>query len=336
MRSRVDCKRRIPSAPVNPVLESVLPVVEGSRDVTLDEARLADVASWLAYEELPVPPTFFRFPFERTREEAIDFVLVTSSLNFAYTDFATRKRWDLVVGGRAYADADGLHLAFHRALEDGVPALDGEWLSQVTVEQLRELFRGGTSELQMLEERAAILRDVGATLVERYDGHFHNFAASVSPRLYDDGSGFLESLVREFPRFDDSVGDVHFWKLAQLATWILEVTLRDDGGLGFDDLGELTAFADYVVPAALNVMGVLRYSDELAHAIAEGQQIEAGSEWEVELRAHSINACSLLCDRVNELRPLELQVIVPQIDARLWLPFHTSHLVHHLTRTIYY
>ena len=86
--------------PVNPVLESVGPVVEGSRDVTLDEARLADVASWLAYEELPVPPTFFRFPFERSREEAIDFVLVTSALNFAYTDFATRERWDLVVDGR--------------------------------------------------------------------------------------------------------------------------------------------------------------------------------------------------------------------------------------------
>ena len=38
--------------------------------------------------------------------------------------------------------------------------------------------------------------------------------------------------MREFPRFDDSVGDVHFWKLAQLAVWILEITLRDDGGLG--------------------------------------------------------------------------------------------------------
>jgi hypothetical protein len=261
---------------VNPVLESVEPVVERSQDVALDEPRLADVASWLAYEELPVPPTFFRFPFALSREESIDFVLVTASLNFAYTDFDTRQRWDLIVDGRAYADADGLHLAFYRALEEGVPALDGDWLAQVTVEQLRELLRGGTSELQMLEERAAILREIGATLVERYDGRFHNFAASVSPRLYDDGRGFLESLVREFPRFDDSVGGVHFWKLAQLAVWILEITLRDDGGLGFDDLGELTAFADYIVPAALEVMGVLRYSDELTHAIAAGEQSEAG------------------------------------------------------------
>ena len=54
---------------VNPVLESVLPVIEGSRDVTLDEARLADVAAWLAYEGLPGPPTVLRFPFARPRGE---------------------------------------------------------------------------------------------------------------------------------------------------------------------------------------------------------------------------------------------------------------------------
>ena len=105
----------------------------------------------------------FRFPFALSREDAIDCVLVTASLNFAYTDFGTRERWDLVVGGRAYATRTALHLAFHRALEEGVPVLDGAWLAQVSVEELREVLRGGTRELQMLEERAAILREIGAT-----------------------------------------------------------------------------------------------------------------------------------------------------------------------------
>jgi hypothetical protein len=321
---------------VNPVLASVLPVVEASGDVRVDESRLADVASWLAYEELPVPPAFFPFPFELDREETIDFVLVTGSLNFAYTDFGTRRRWDLVAGGRVYADADGLHFAFHRARLEGVPVLEGSWLAEVTVEELRHILRGGSTELQLLEERAAILRTLGETLVERWDGRFHRFVATTSPRLYDGGAGFLESLVREFPRFDDRVGDVRFWKLAQLAAWIMEITLRPHGGAGFDDLEELTAFADYIVPAALRVMGVLRYSDELAAAIDEGRLIEAGSAWEVELRALTIYACALLCDRVNALRPSELRVIVPQIDARLWLPFHKTHAPHHLTRTTAY
>ena len=86
--------------------------------------------------------------------------------------------------------------------------------------------------------------------------------------------------------------EVRFWKLAQLSVWILEATLP--GGTGFEDLGRLTAFADYIVPAALRVLGITRYSDELEAAIREGRQIEAGSPWEVEIRAHTIVACDEL------------------------------------------
>jgi hypothetical protein len=325
---------------LQPVLESVLPVIEGSRDVSTDRERLADVASWLAYEELPRPSYFLPFPLELPRNEIVDFVLVATSLNFAFTDFDTRARWDLVLDGRSYADADGLHVALQRALGEGIPILDGSWLARASADDLRHVFRGGTSELQLLDERAAILRELGETLVARYDARFSNVLASSSRALYDDGRGFLEVLTRDFPRFDDVAEwegrDVRFWKLAQLAVWILEVTLRDQGGLGFPDLGRLTAFADYIVPAALRVLGVLRYSEALERAIVAGEPIAAGSPQEVELRAHTIYATALLCDHVNELRPPELQVIVPQIDARLWVPFHKTHAPHHLTKTIYY
>jgi len=315
------------------VLDSVLPVVEGSQDVRTDLDRLADVAGWLAYEELPAPVSFLPSQLHLNRDETVDFVLAATCLNFAFTDFDTRKRWDLVVDGRVYADSDGLHAALGRALGEGVRILDGAWLAQVEEDDLRRLFRGGTSELQLLDVRARIWREVGEVLVARYDGRFSNVLASSPSRLYDSGDGFLEALTRDFVRFDDRVGDVRFWKLAQLAVWILEVEL---GGVGFEDLGSLTAFADYIVPAGLHAMDVLRYSDELESAVRDGVLIDAGSPWEVELRAHTIYAVAQLCERVNELRPPELQVIAPHIDARFWLPFHKTHAPHHLTRTIYY
>src|SRR5690349_10629683 len=163
----------------NPVRAGLAPIVAGSRDVRTDSDRLRDVAGCLAFEELPVPPAFFPFPFALTRDETIDFVLVTACLNFAYTDFETRRRWDLVVDGRAYADADGLHFAFHRALEAVTPVLDGAWLAQVDAAQLGALLPG----LQLLEERAAILRDVGVVLNDRWEGRFHHFFDSCPPRL---------------------------------------------------------------------------------------------------------------------------------------------------------
>jgi Potential Queuosine, Q, salvage protein family len=322
----------------HPVLDSVLPVVEGSRDVETDPERLAGVASWLAYEELPLPSSFLPVPLDLSREEIVDFVLVATALNFAFTSFETHERWDLVLDGRVFADADGLHVALHRALGEGIPILDGSWLSQVTAGDLRHVFRGGTSELQLLDERAAILRQLGDVLLATYGGRFAKVLESSSPALYDDGNGFLEVLVRDFRRFDDVAEwegrAVRFWKLAQLAVWILELTLP--GGLGFRDLDRLTAFADYIVPAGMRAMGILRYSSALDDAIARRELIGAGSREEVELRAHTIYATALLTDRVNELRPSDRQVIVPQIDARFWVPFHKTHAPHHLTRTIYY
>jgi len=322
----------------HPVLESVLPVVAESKDVTTDATRVHEVAQWLAYEELPFPRFLLPFAVELDREATIDFILVANLLNFAYTDFETGVRFDQIAGGVTYADSDALLYCLYRGLTDGIDVLDGAHLAQVTTDDLRRLFRDGTTELQMLDERAAILRDAGAVLVERYDGRFHNLVTHSSPSLYDGGNGLLEVLVRDFSRFDDAAEyngrAVRFYKLAQLALWFLEVSLP--GGLGLSDLDRLTAFADYIVPVGLRVLGIFRYSDALEQAINSGRLIEAGSPWEVELRAHTIYATALLTDEVNALRPPELQVIVPQIDARFWLPFHKTHHPHHLTRTIYY
>ncbi|HZQ66470.1 MAG TPA: queuosine salvage family protein [Gaiellaceae bacterium] len=317
----------------HPVLDSVLPVVAASRDVSLDPERLAEHTGWMAYEELPRPPFLLPFPLELDRAGIADFVLTATCINFAFTDFETRVRWEVVHDGRVLADADGMHFCLQRALAEGVPVLDGAWLRDVSADDLRRIFRRGNSELQLLDERARIWREVGATLVERYDGRFSNLLAAAGSC-----SEFLELLTRDFPRFDDTAvydGEpVRFWKLAQLSVWILEASLP--GGTGFGDLYRLTAFADYIVPAALRVLGITRYSDELETAIREGRLIEAGSPWEVEIRAHTIHACDELCRRINELRPPDLQVIVPQVDARLWVPYHRTHYPHHLTRTRFY
>jgi hypothetical protein len=317
----------------HPVLESARRVVDAARDVSLDLGRLADHAGWMAYEELPPPAFLLPFPLELDRDGVVDFVLTATSINFAFTDFETRVRWEVEAEGRVLADADGMHYCLQRALAEGVPVLDAAWLSSVEEDDLRRIFRGGNSELQLLDERARILREVGAVLADRYEGRFSNvFAAAGSCER------FLELLTGGFPRFDDRAthdgADVRFWKLAQLSVWILEATLP--AGTGFADLDRLTAFADYIVPAALRVLGITRYTDELEDAVRSGRPIEAGSPWEVEIRAHTIVACDELTRRVNELRPPELQVIVPQVDARLWVPFHRTHYPHHLTRTIFY
>jgi hypothetical protein len=177
-------------------------------------------------------------------------------------------------------------------------------------------------------------------LEEKYDGRFHNFVKSCPARLYDNGSGLIDRLVKEFPRFNDvSPYDgaiIKLYKLPQLGIWFVYSALRTSGQFPLADLDKMTAFADYIVPVALRLLGITSYSPELEHAIEAYQMIPRDSRQEIEIRAHCIYATALLCEEINNLRPKNQQIILPQIDARLWTHYHTTWWPHHLTRTIMY
>jgi len=176
--------------------------------------------------------------------------------------------------------------------------------------------------------------------VEKYGGHFHNFIRSCPPKLFDKGNGIIDRLVKEFPRFNDvSQYDGHeikFYKLPQLGIWFVYSTLHPLGKFPLEDIGSMTAFADYIVPVALRLMGMTGYSPALEHAINTYQMIPRDSTQEIEIRAHCLYATALLAEEINKIRPPEMQVIIPQIDARLWTHYHTTFWPHHLTRTIMY
>jgi hypothetical protein len=158
--------------------------------------------------------------------------------------------------------------------------------------------------------------------------------------LYDGGKGLVERLVTEFPRFNDVSSyegfTVKFYKLPQLAIWFLYCSLGKSGKFRVEDLDKMTAFADYIVPVALRLHGMVSYSEELEQAINTHQMIARDSSWEIEIRAHCIYATALLAEEINKLRAPGQRALVPQIDARLWTHFHTTSWSHHLTRTIMY
>jgi putative queuosine salvage protein len=108
----------------------------------------------MAYEELPPPAFILPFPLDLDRAGIVDFVLTATCINFAFTNFQTRVRWEVVHDGRTLADADGMHFCLQRALAEGVPVLDGAWLSQVEEEQLRGVFRGGSCSTSVRESGA--------------------------------------------------------------------------------------------------------------------------------------------------------------------------------------
>jgi hypothetical protein len=204
---------------------------------------------------------------------------------------------------------------------------------------MQKIFAGNI-EMPMLEEKMELWHQVGTVLEKKYDGHFHHFIKTCSSRCYDRGNGIVERLAAEFPRFNDvsryDGQEIKFYKLSQLGVWMLYSNFRQSGAFRLDDPEKMTAFADYILPAALRLMNIFRYSPALDQAINTYQMIPRDSTQEVEIRAHTLYATALLREEVNKIRPPDLQVIIPQIDARLWTHYHTTFWPHHLTRTIMY
>jgi hypothetical protein len=324
----------------SPVLDSLHPVIEHSRDVFTHVDRIQEVAGWMAYEELPMPD--YALPLgvgAGSADETIDFIMTADSVDTAFTDFSTHEKFQVDFAGRHWSDSDALFACMKRAMDNGVPILDGKFLARVTRPEMEKIFAGNI-ELPMLDEKMAVWHQVGGVLAEKYDGRFHNFVKSCPPRLYDNGAGMVDRLVKEFPRFNDvSLYDgqtIKFYKLPQLGLWFVYSSLRKTRQFPLEDIQKMTAFADYMVPAALRLMGIMSYSPELEKAINTHQMIARDSPQEIEIRAHCVYACALLCEEVNKIRPKDMQIINPQIDARLWTHYHTTWWPHNLTKTIMY
>jgi Potential Queuosine, Q, salvage protein family len=331
---------RWPTLMGSPVLDSIRPVIALSRDVQTNVEKISEVAGWMAYEELPMPD--FALPFgmgSGNADETMDFVLTVASIDTAFTDFTNHVVFEVEYGGRAWFDSDALFACIKRAMDAGIPILDGAFMARVTRPELERILAANI-ELPMVDEKLEILHQVGTVLTAKYGGRFHSFVKSCSPRLYDNGNGLIERLVREFARFNDVTAyDGHaikIYKLAQLAIWFLYSSLGKIGKLPIEDMGKMTAFADYIVPVGLRLLGITRYSAELEAAINSHQLIPRDSRWEVEIRAHCIYAIALLTEEINKLRPAKRQIIMPQLDARLWTHYHTTWWPHHLTQTIMY
>lgn len=324
-----------------PVLQSIVPVIGESRHVRTSRDAVSAVARWMAFEEFTFPSGSVGGDFEMGSDpdKIMNITLLESTLNFAFTDFDSGIKYEVEYEGRTCSDTEGMFARIRQAIDAGVPMLRGDYLASVTRADLERIFHGNI-EMPMLDERVDILNEVGVTLVDRYDGSFHRFVRDCAPAMYADGDGLLERMVVEFPRFND-VSDYHgsqvkIFKLAQLCLWSLHMSLHDSGEWRLADLGDMTAFADYIVPVGLHLMGILEYTPELEERITNGVMIERDSDEEVEIRAHTLYATALLTDAINLIRPPDRQLVIAQTDHRFWRTYHTTSHPHHLTKTIMY
>lgn len=318
LSGRLDALFARASGSPNPVVSSLEPVIRNSKYVRLDLDTLKKKAAELTPEQLT--PANWKFPhyIDEDSKKTIDFFMVANSINFLFFDPQSGDKYKTTFNGKEYSGADAMIAGIKRAMQEGVPILDADFLANVSREQMSHIFRGNF-ELPLLDERTAIFHEVGEVLRDKYQGSFANLAEAAGGRAFDHGNGMVERLTTDFPSFrDSSPGGATFNKRAQLAVGMLHSRLDGSGIFHCPDVDELTVFADYQLPRGLRAMGVLQYEPELAKKVDKGEEIGRNSAMEQELRAWTIVAAELLREELKK-RPEHAALDARGLDSFLWM-----------------
>jgi hypothetical protein len=243
-----------------------------ARSVRIVEEAVEPYARTLASVSPPAPDLE-----GATLEERAAFSLTLNAINFGSGWFPTLRKKD----GRSG----------YRTVEAGLRA-HGPWSADALAAMSAGEIAGATGQdpaHELMGHYARHLRELGRRVREEHAGSFLALARS------GEGSAVrLATYLGSWPTWRDVSAydgdEVPFFKRAQIAAADLAIS----GIAPVDDLGELTLFADNLVPHVLRLDGVLEFDPGLTRRIEAGELLEHGSPEEVEIRACALHAVELL------------------------------------------
>lgn len=310
------------------ILASTKYVVENAKHVRINEEAISEIAKKVETKiSGGLPGGEEVFGKLNTLEQKAQFCLVVDSVNFCFWAEKGKDKWQTEFPrGTFVGGGFGLNASFQRAIAVGIPVLDPKYLSEITLDQTREIFKSSNGvDIPLLEKRQENLQEVGRVLIQRYQGKFINLVKSAN----FDAVGIVKKVVSDFSSYSDVAHyggeNISFYKRAQLCVCDLSL-FKDSNILGIENL---TAFADYKLPQILRENGVITYSPELSVKIDNYVLIPAGSLEEVEIRAATIWGVELIRQRIRKYTSAE-------IDNAIWYlsqdqtglkPFHRTYTI---------
>lgn len=318
---------------MNQVLESTKFVVDRSAHVHINQAAVKRFSD--GFNPGGSQPFLADMPLDisaLSEVEKLNFLLVFSSQAFC---FWGEPKWTVEFEGKKLDGSYGMVLAIKRALAEGAAVLDPKFRVEISREDFAHMLKANT-EIPLLNERFGIFVETGRVLQERFGGDVRNLLQGAN----HDVVALLESVAEYFPSYRDvSEYDgrkIFFFKRLQ---YFISEIYEAFGGKSwgqFENIGELTACADYKLPQALRKFGILEYEKDLADRIDKKVLITHDSEEEIEIRANSIWAVEFIKEQLKKRMP---NITSTEINDHLWLYTQTKRpddKPYHLCRTIAY
>ncbi|KAK4367824.1 hypothetical protein RND71_011616 [Anisodus tanguticus] len=325
-------------------------VATHSSHVTVDFSGIEKVAETMKNSIPKVEWDFEGIHYFDNGPLTVQYLLVLDTLNFCFWPDEEMSYDHLASGLKVTLESDKF-------------AFDADRLQKYTGPQLRKMLNW-PRPLPLEDERLRLLHEVGFELEKSFDGKASKLVEScdksaaklvalIARHFPDDivlttsSDGLKQEIIAllnsEFAMTDLGFRDhtvykghqIFLYKRAQIFAADLWGAFKGQGYGDFEDISSITIFADYIVPAVLLQLGVLRYSSSLANIIKKNTEIVSGSEEEVELRACSVYAVEKMKELIS--KKVGKQVLSVELDLWLWaFGIQCPSLQHHRTLSIYY
>lgn len=261
--------------------------------VRIDELAIRRVANLIVSNRCARPTETEMRPFHsRSLEEIAMWCFILDSVNFCFWADRDSNKWSVSVSGRTRYDGYWALVAALKRGSNEVPLFDPRWLSELTLDSVRHLFRG-SGEIPLIEKRREALRELGRGLLKSKKS-----AWELVQHAHGDVVEFIDQILKWFPLYRDEARyhgrRIGIYKRAQILCQDLSLELSLVDIRPFTNLEKLTAFADYKIPQLLRELCALRYSPTLARLVDTMQEFKAGSPEEIEIRGSTIHAIELL------------------------------------------
>ncbi len=306
-------------------------VSQQATHVRINYELIPSYAASLPVEKASWPEHDPQSHYLRQGEDTAAFFLILDSINFGSGYFPHLKKRPGKSG--YFTVASCLNDRFRK--KGPLSALE---LSRLTAEECTVIFEQEPDNRpvgELMQLFAKALNDLGWYLQQDFNGSFTALIETAGA-----SAECLMQLLIRMPYFYDVEAygslQVPFYKRAQLMAADLSLAFGGEGLGKFDDLQDLTIFADNLVPHVLRVDNVLLYPENLISRIEAGNLIPAGSAEEIEIRACALHAVELL---KGELQASGHPVNAMGLDFLLWnrgqQPVYKS-IPRHRTRTVFY
>lgn len=306
-------------------------VADRATQVRIDYSRIPSYAASLPIDKVAIPQLDPNCHYLGRKEGTVNFLLTLDTINFGSGYFPHLRKRPGMSG--YFTMASSLNDAY---VTQG--PLSAQQLAEITVEKCTRMFDQDPDNIiarELMQHFSAALNDLGRFVLDRFNGSYTDLVDAA-----ESSASHLVQLLKNMPFFNDVASydgcEVFFYKRAQIIAADLSLAFQGRGWGHFEDLDQMTIFADNLVPHVLRIDGIVIYEDSLIDRINNGDLIPAGSTEEVEIRACAVHAVELLKKEITESGKV---ITAPALDNFLWnrgqQPEYKA-IPRHRTRGVYY